>query len=227
MSTPSLWSVFKTIVSRDLSLATRVGGGGTQAVIFFCLTVTLMPLGVGPELNTLARIAPGVLWVLSLLACLLSLDRLFQADYEDGSLDMMTLSALPLELLVLAKCLAHWLSTGLPLMLAAPVLGILLNLQSEAFIVLIATFAIGTPALSLIGAIGAALTLGIRRGGVLISLLILPLYVPVLIFAVGAVDAALFGLDMEPQLLILGAISLGALAISPFATAAALRLHLD
>jgi heme exporter protein B len=175
----------------------------------------------------LARIAPGVLWVAALLAAMLSLDRLFQADFEDGSMEQIVLCGLPLVLIVLAKIIAHWLTTGLPLLVAAPVLAVLLNLDVNAFGVLIAAMAIGTPVLSLIGAIGAALTVGLRRGGVLLSLLVLPLYIPVLIFGVGAVDAAALDLSVRPHLLLLGAILAGALPLCPWAAAGALKLSLE
>ncbi len=193
-------------------------------VIFFLLTITLFPFGVGPEAAMLMRIAPGVIWVVALLAAMLSLDRLFRGDFDDGSLDLMILGPLPLEMTVLAKCLAHWLTTGLPLVIAAPLLAVLLAMDGEGFATLIGTMLLGTPILSLIGAIGAALTVSLRSGGVLISLLVLPLYIPVLIFGVGAVDAAVYGLASRPHLLILGAMSIVALALCPWASAAALRL---
>lgn len=215
------------IVGRDLRLALRHGSDTLLVLVFFVLTVVLFPFGVGPSPETLARIAPGILWVTALLASMLSLERLFAADYEDGSLEWFSLAPVPLELLVLSKCLAHWLTTGLPLVIAAPVLGVILNLDTAGFWVLILSMAVGTPALTLIGAIGAALTLGARRGGVLLSLLVLPLYIPVLIFGVSAVDAALFGLGAGPRLLILGGLSLFALALAPFAAAAALRQALE
>tara|TARA_B100000676_G_scaffold297643_1_gene339569 strand:+ start:5351 stop:5950 length:600 start_codon:yes stop_codon:yes gene_type:complete len=196
-------------------------------VAFFVLTVTLFPLGVGPEASVLRRIAPGVIWVSALLAAMLSLDRLFQVDFEDGSLDQLALAPLPLELVAAAKCLAHWLSTGLPLLVISPLLGILLNLSVEAYGTLLLAMAIGTPSLSLVGAIGAALTVGIRRGGVLLSLLVLPLYIPVLIFGVGAIDAALVGLGGNAHLLVLAAILLIALPLAPWAVAGALRLNLE
>ncbi len=218
---------FVAVVVRDLQLALRIGGGGFLAVVFFVVTVTLVPLGVGPELNILARIAPGMIWVAALLATLLSLDRLFQADYEDGSLDLLALAPLPLGATVLAKCLAHWLGTGLPLIAVAPVLALLLNMPLEGMLLLMLTMLIGTPALSLIGAIGAALTLGVRRGGVLLSLLILPLYVPILIFGVSAVDAAILSLDPLPHVLLLTAVLLAAIVLCPWAATAALRLHLS
>ncbi|HJP20632.1 MAG: heme exporter protein CcmB [Alphaproteobacteria bacterium] len=218
---------FGALVARDLRLAWRQGSASSLVVTFFVLTVTLFPLGVGPELNILQRMSSGVIWVAALLASMLSLDRLFQADFEDGSLDLLALSPLPLELAVVAKCAAHWLTTGLPLILAAPILAVLLHMEGEGFLTLIAAMALGTPSLSLIGAIGAALTVGMRRGGVLLSLLVLPLYIPVLIFGVGAVDAAIGGLTQEPHLLILGAILLAALPLCPWAAAAALRLNLE
>ena len=218
---------FGALVARDLRLAWRQGSTSSLVVAFFVLTVTLFPLGVGPEINLLQRMSSGVIWVAALLAAMLSLDRLFQADFEDGSLDLLALSPLPLELAVVAKCAAHWLTTGLPLILAAPILAVLLHMESEGFLTLIAAMALGTPSLSLIGAIGAALTVGMRRGGVLLSLLVLPLYIPVLIFGVGAVDAAIGGLTQEPHLLILGAMLLVAVALCPWAAAAALRLNLE
>ncbi|MFQ5953636.1 MAG: heme exporter protein CcmB [Kiloniellales bacterium] len=218
---------FWIIVRRELRLALKQGADATLAVMFFVLAVVLFPLGVGPEPNTLALISAGVLWVTALLAAVLSLERLFLADYEDGSLDLLTLAPLPLEAVVLAKCLAHWLVTGLPFMLAAPLLGLLLNMPAGGYAVLIAAMALGTPSLSLVGAIGAALSLGARRGGVLVSLLVLPPYVPVLIFAVSAVDAAVQGLSARPSLLILSALLVVALPACPWAAAAALRQALD
>ena len=215
------------ILARDLRLAVRQGGATLMAVVFFLLTVSLFPLGVGPEPGILARIAPGVLWVAALLAAMLSLDRLFQADFEDGSLEQIALAGLPLSLVALVKAAAHWLTTGLPLLLAAPLLAVLLNMPAEGFLVLVGAMAVGTPALSLVGSIGAALTLGVRRGGVLLSLLVLPLYIPVLIFGVGAVDASIMGLNAKANLLLLSALSSAALGLCPLATAAALRLSLE
>jgi len=214
---------FSAVVGRELRLALRHGSDTMMVLVFFVLAVILFPFGVGPAPETLARIAPGILWVTALLAAMLSLERLFASDYEDGSLEWLALAPLPLEITVLAKCLAHWLTTGLPLVLVAPLLGLLLNLDPSSYLTLVLAMALGTPALTLIGAIGAALTLGARRGGVLLSLLVLPLYIPVLIFGVGAVDAAIFDLDAGPRLLILGALSLFALALAPFAAAGALR----
>ena len=213
---------FFLIVARDLKLSLRRGLDSVMVVSFFILTVVLFPLGVGPELGVLARISPGVIWVTALLASMLSLERLFQADFEDGSLDLLVLADLPLEVIVLAKSLAHWLTTGLPLMVAAPVLAMLLNMSGEGFAALILAMLLGTPCLTLIGAIGAALTVGARRGGGLLALLVLPLYIPVLIFGVAAVDAAIGGLAVRPYML-LGALLLVMLVLAPLASAAALR----
>jgi heme exporter protein B len=212
-----------TVIQRDLRLALRQGSDSLMVVGFFVLTVTLFPFGLGPESNLLERTAAGILWVTALLASMLSLDRLFQGDYEDGSLELLTLTPTALEILVIGKIAAHWLTTALPILLAAPVLALLLHLNQDAFPALMLTLLLGTPTLSLIGAMGAALVLGARRGGVLLSLLILPLYVPVLIFAVGAVDAAAQGLPVRGHLLILGGLLLAALPLAPLATVAALR----
>ncbi len=220
-------SRFRWLVRRDLRLALKRGSDSVNVVVFFVLTITLIPFGVGPESNMLARIAPGVIWVDAILATMLSLDRLFRADYEDGSLELLALAPPPLELTVLAKSLVHWLTTGLPLVVAAPLLAVMLNMSGAGFATLAAAMLLGTPALSLIGAIGAALTVTLRRGGVLISLLVLPLYIPVLIFGVGAVDAAVSDLPVQPHLLVLGGMLLAALALSPWASAAALRLSLE
>ncbi|MCK5621458.1 MAG: heme exporter protein CcmB [Alphaproteobacteria bacterium] len=215
--------IFRHLMMRDLRLALRQGSDVAMVVSFFVITVTLFPLGVGPEPNVLARIAAGVVWVTALLAVMLSLERMFQSDYEDGSVDLLLLTPAPLELVVLAKIAAHWLLTGFPLIVTAPVLAALMNMPGEGYAVLIATMALATPTLSLIGAVGAALTLGARRGGVLISLLVLPLYIPVLIFAVAAVDAAITDLSTRPHMLILGAMLAAALPLAPWAAAAALR----
>jgi heme exporter protein B len=211
------------VLRRDLRLALRTPSDSFTVVLFFVLTVILFPFGVGPEPNILARIAPGIIWVTALLACLLSFDRLYQLDSEDGSLDLLVLAPASLELIVLAKCLAHWLTTGLPLIIAAPLLGLLLNLPVEGYGAMLAALALGTPSLSLIGSIGAALTLGARRGGVLLPLLVLPLYIPVLIFGAAAVDGAIAGLSVRPHLLLLGGILAAALTLTPFASAAAIR----
>ncbi len=218
---------FVAVARRDAVLALKQGGGAMLAVMFFILVVTLFPLGVGPGPETLARISAGVVWVAAMLSALLSLDRLFQADLEDGSLDLLALAPLPLAMVVLAKCAAHWLTTGLPLIVVAPVLGLLLNMPGAGLAALVPAMLLGTPALSLFGAIVAALTVAVRRGGVLVSLLVLPLYIPVLIFGVGAVDAAVAGLAMRAHLALLGALSLGAAVLAPLAGAAALRLALE
>lgn len=215
------------IIRRDLRLALRQGSDSVMVVTFFVLTVVLFPFGIGPEANILERTSAGVLWVTALLASMLSLDRLFQADYEDGSLELLALTPTALELMVLGKVTAHWLTTGLPLMVAAPVLAVLLHMNADGFVTLLLTMLLGTPTLSLIGAMGAALVLGARRGGVLLSLLVLPLYVPVLIFGVGAIDAAVQGLPSQSHLLILGGQLLAALALTPWAAAAALRQALE
>jgi heme exporter protein B len=220
-------SRFLRLVGRDLHLSLRQGSDAAVAVMFFVLTVVLFPFGVGPEPNILARIAAGVIWVAALLASLLSLERLFQTDYEDGSLELLALSTLPLEAVVLAKVLAHWLVTGLPLLVAAPVMALLLNMDRDGFATLVLSLLAGTPSLSLIGAIGAALTLGARRGGVLLSLLILPLYIPVLIFGAGAIDAASSGLSPRPHLLLLAGFLAAALPLAPWAGAAALRQAME
>ena len=216
-------AALRQLVLRDLRLAMRQGADAVMVVMFFVITVSLFPLGIGPELNLLARISGGVIWVTALLATMLSLDRIFQHDYEDGSLELMILAPVPLEAVVLAKVAAHWLVTGLPLIVAAPLLAILMNMPADGFATLLVAMLLGTPTSSLIGAIGGALTLGARRGGVLVSLLVLPLYVPLLIFGVAAVDAAITGLGPRPHLLILGAMLAAALPLAPWAAAAALR----
>jgi len=220
-------SVFLLTIRRDLRLALRQGADSIMVVMFFVLTAVLFPFGVGPELNILARIAAGVIWVGALLASMLSLERLFQADYEDGSLELLALTPSPLGIIVLAKVCAHWLTTGLPLIIASPLLAILLNMSTDGFGVMLLALLLGTPSLSLIGSIGAALILGARRGGVLLSLLVLPLYVPILIFGVSAVDAAIGGFEVKAQLFILGGILLAALPMAPFGAAAALRQALE
>ncbi len=220
-------NAFWCVVRRDLRLALRRGGDSVNVMVFFVLAITLFPFGVGPEANILARIAPGAIWVAALLAAMLSLDRLFRDDYDDGSLELLTLAPLALEFTVLAKCLAHWLTTGLLLAAVSPLLAVLMNMDAEGFWALLAAMLLGTPVLSLVGAIGAALTVSLRRGGVLISLLVLPLFIPVLIFGVGAVDAAVYGLAARPHLMVLGAMLLAALPLCPWAAAAALRLSLE
>jgi heme exporter protein B len=214
------------LLKRDVMLAMRAGGGFGLALAFFLIVVVLVPFGVGPEREVLARIAPGVLWLGALLACLLSLDRLFATDYEDGSLDLLATAPVPLEGVVLTKALAHWITTGLPLTIVAPLLGALLNLPGEAAGALVLTLLVGTPALSVLGAFGAALTVGLKRGGLLLSLLVLPLYVPTLIFGADAVRRASDGLTATTPMLLLGLITLGTVAIVPFAAAGALRVNL-
>ena len=216
----------KALLLRDLRLATRAGGGFGLGLAFFLILATLIPFGVGPQPDVLASIAPGVLWVGALLSCLLSLERIFALDFEDGALDLMASSPLPLEGIVAAKSLAHWLTTGLPLVVAAPLLGLMLNLPSQSYGWLLISLLIGTPALSVIGAFGAALTVGLKRGGLLISLLVLPLYVPTLIFGADVVRRSGQGLDASVPAFMLAGLTLGAVAIMPFASAAALRAGL-
>jgi heme exporter protein B len=218
---------FWALVRRDLRLAIREGGAIGTALGFFLVVVSLMPLGLGPDLNLLARIAAGILWIALLLAALLSLNRIFEADYEDGTLDVLATGRLPLELVTAAKALAHWITTGIPLALLAPVLGILLNLDLDSYPVLVATTLAGTPAVSFLGAIGAALTVKARRGGLLLALVVLPLYVPTLIFGISAVGATLGPSGMGAAFLILMAISLVAIVLGPIAAAAALRIQLQ
>jgi heme exporter protein B len=220
-------SAFVHVIRRELNLAFRQQLDSLMVLVFFLLAIVLFPFGVGPEPNILARIAPGIIWVAALLAAMLSLERLFQADYEDGSLELLSLSPLPLEMVVLAKVVTHWLTTGLPLIVAAPVMAVMLNMNTEGIAMLLLVLLLGTPSLSLIGAIGAALILGARRGGVLLSLLILPLFIPVLIFGVSAIDGALNGLTVKPQLLILSGFFLASLALCPWASAAAIRQSLE
>ncbi len=215
---------FLALLKRDLSLAARAGGGGELALVFFLTVVVLIPFALGPDLNLLSRIGPAILWLGALLATLIGLDRLFQSDEEDGSLELIRSSALPLELTVLAKALAHWLTTGLPLALAAPLLGLLVALPAEAVVPVTTSLLIGTPALSFIGAAGAALTAGLRRGGLILPVLVAPLTVPVLIFGVSAADAARGGpLPFQTPLLILAALTLASAVIGCFAAAAGLR----
>lgn len=215
---------FLAIVRRDLMLASRAGGGGELALVFFLTIVVLVPFALGPDLNLLSRIGPAILWLGALLSMLIGLDRLFQGDEEDGSLDLIRASVLPLELAVLAKGLVHWLTTGLPLALAAPLLGLLVALPGEAMLPVAGTLLVGTPALSFIGAAGAALTAGLRRGGLILPVLVAPLTVPVLIFGVAAANAALGGtVPFLTPFLILCALSLAAIVIGTIAAAAALR----
>jgi heme exporter protein B len=218
-------SAFSAILLRDIRLATRAGGSAALALAFFAAVATLVPLGVGSDLHLLARIAGGILWVAAILAALLSLDRLFQSDFEDGSLDLIALSPLPLEGTAFAKIAAHWIVTGLPLTLLSPVLALLFGMPSQGYGPLVASLAIGTPAVSAIGAIGAALTLSIRRGGLILPFIVLPLLAPAVIFGAGAVIAALDGLS-NGALELLAAFSVVAVIVSPFVAAAAVRLNL-
>lgn len=214
---------FLAILKRDLALAVRAGGGGELALVFFLTVVILIPFALGPDLNLLSRIAPAILWLGALLATLIGLDRLFQADEEDGSLDLIRNAPLPLELAVFAKALAHWLTTGLPLTLAAPLLGLLVALPAEGVLPLAASLALGTPALSFIGAAAAALTASLRRGGLILPILVAPLCVPVLIFGVSASSGVRGPMSLQGPLLILAALSLMAAAVGCVAAAAALR----
>jgi heme exporter protein B len=215
------------LLQRDLKLAVREGGAIGTALGFFLVVVSLMPLGLGPDLNLLARIAAGVLWIALLLAALLSLNRIFEADYEDGTLDVLATGPLPLELVSATKALAHWITTGIPLAILAPVLGILLNLDLNAYPILVGTTLVGTPAVSFLGAIGAALTMKTRRGGLLLALIVLPLYVPTLIFGISAVSSTAGPQGLGASLLILAAISLVTIVLGPIAAAAALRVQLQ
>lgn len=219
--------VFIGLFRRDLRLAFRQGGEVGTLLGFFVLAVLLFPFGVGPEPELLGRIGAGIIWVAALLAAVLSLDRLFALDYTDGGLDLIALSPAPLEISVLAKVAAHWTTTGLPLTLISPVLAIIVDIAPSAIPVVVLGLLIGTPALSLLGAIAAALTLGARRPGVLVALLVLPLYLPLLIFGTGAVEATLTAASPRAHLLLLAALTLAALPLAPLATAAALRQALD
>lgn len=214
------------LLIRDIRLAFRAGGGFGMGLSFFLLLAVLVPLGVGPDPATLAKIAPGILWVGALLSCLLSLDRLFALDYEDGSLDLLATAPIPLEGAVLIKALAHWAVTGVPLVVVSPVLALLLNLPVGGYIWLVIALGVGTPALSIIGAFGAALTVGVRRGGLLLGLLVLPLYLPTLIFGAEVVKRGAAGLAVGTPLALLAGITVGALALLPFAAAAALKINL-
>lgn len=214
------------LLLRDLRLAVRAGGGFGLGLAFFLVVTVLVPFGVGPDPALHAAIAPGILWLGALLACLLSLDRVFQLDYEDGSLDLLATAPIPMENVVVVKALAHWITTGLPLTLAAPVFGVFLNLPGAGYQWLVISLILGTPALSILGAFGAALTVGLKRGGLLLSLLVLPLYVPTLIFGTEVARRGAEGLDVGTPLLMLAGITAGAVALLPFAAAAAIRVNL-
>ena len=224
---PTLFSTSRSVFLRDLTLAARKPADMITPLVFFSIVISLFPLGVGPEPALLRTLAPGVLWVAALLATMLSLSRLLASDYADGPLEQMLMSPQPLSALVAAKILAHWVTTGLPLVLLSPVLAIQLQLPTAAMPTLLLALLLGTPVLSLLGSVGAALTLGLRGGGVLVSLLVLPLYTPILIFGAGAVAASATGQNPEAYLSLLGAFLIMALGFVPFATAAALRISLD
>jgi heme exporter protein B len=221
-------TAFTALLVRDIKLAIRAGGGALMGALFFLIVVTLVPFSVGPDLALLQRIGPAMLWLGALLASLLALDRLFTSDYEDGSLDLLMAGALPLELAVLAKAIAHWLTTGLPLVIISPLLALMLNVDLPAMGAIALTLFVGTPALTFIGLIGAALSVTLRRGGLLLAVLVLPLTVPVLIFGVAAANAAITGTAMTgPAFTILCALTLASVVIGPFAAAAALRQGLE
>lgn len=220
--------VFWCVLQRDLTLAMRRRTDVLTTLFFFIIVVSLFPLGVGTERQVLQILGPGVVWVAALLASMLALERLFAADYEDGTLEQMLLTAQPLSLLVLAKITAHWLLTGLPLVLIAPLVGMQYHLTDQAILIMMVSLLLGTPVLSLIGAIGAALTLGLRGGGILLSLLILPLYIPVLVYGAGAVEVSSIDLvDTRPYLMLLAAFLLAALTLAPLAASAALKISIE
>jgi heme exporter protein B len=214
------------LLTRDIQLAFRAGGGFGLGLAFFLIVTVLVPFSVGPQSALLSTIAPGVLWLGALLACLLSLDRLMALDWEDGTLDLLATAPLPLEGVAAIKSLAHWITTGLPLVLAAPVLGVLLNLPAQGYWPLVLSLALGTPALSVIGTFGAALTVGLKRGGLLMSILVLPLYVPTLIFGAEMARRGAVGMDTATPMLMLAGITAGTAALLPFASAAVLRVNL-
>ncbi|MEL6991333.1 MAG: heme exporter protein CcmB [Pseudomonadota bacterium] len=216
----------KALLLRDLRLAIRAGGGFGLALAFFLIVVVLVPLSVGPSSDRLSTIAPGILWLGALLACLLSLDRIFALDWEDGSLDLLATSPMPMEAVAMIKSLAHWITTGLPLILAAPLFAVMLNLPIHGMGALFVSLLLGTPALSVIGTFGSALTVGLRRGGLLLSLLVLPLYVPTLIFGAEMARRAADGQDFQTPMLMLAGITCGTIALLPFASAAVLRANL-
>jgi heme exporter protein B len=223
-----MMSALAALLVRDMRIAVRVGGGALIGVLFFLVVVTLVPFALGPDLALLKRIGPAILWLAALLASLLALDRLFAVDHEDGSLDLLLMSRAPLELVVAVKGLAHWLTTGLPLIIAAPLIGLLLNLDGLAEAALVLTLLVGTPALTFIGLIGAAIAVALRRGGLLLAVLVLPLTVPVLIFGVAAANAAVTGrVPFGTPFTILCALSLASLVVGPFAAAAALRQEIE
>lgn len=227
MNRLSLSALLALVIKRDLLLAMRRRADVLTTLIFFVMVVSLFPLGIGPEQDVLRKIAPGVVWVAALLASMLSLGRMFSADYLDGTLEQMLLVPQSLSMLVLGKIVAHWTLSGLPLVLIAPVLGLQFDMSAQSLLVLIAALLLGTPVLSMIGAIGAALTLGLRGGGVLVSLLVLPLCIPVLIFGAGAVEAVNSGMSAQTHLSLLGALLMMSLALTPWVSAQALRISME
>lgn len=227
MTSDSLLRAFTLLLKRDLTLAVRHRAEILNPLLFFVLVTSLFPLGIGADPKLLQAVGPGVIWVAALLAALLSLEGIFRSDFEDGTLEQFLLSSHPVSVLVIAKVLAHWLITGLPLLVISPLLGVLLGLPGDAILILLITLALGTPVLSLIGAVGVALTVGLRKGGMILSLLVLPLYVPLLIFAANAVDTAAAGLPVTAHLSLISALLVLSLSLSPLATAAALRISLS
>jgi len=227
MSQTSLAAALIAVIRKDITLALRRMTDVLTTLFFFVIVVSLFPLGVGPEMDTLREIAPGVIWVAALLASMLALEHLFSGDYSDGSLEQLLLVPQPLSILVMGKVLAHWLVSGAPLVLMAPILGVLLGLSVDALEVLMVTLLLGTPVMSLIGAVGSALTLGVRSRGVLLALLVLPLYIPVLIFGAGAVEASVSGLGANAHVSLLGALLVLAICFAPWATAAALKISME
>lgn len=219
--------IMSQITRRELLIAYRRQADVLNPLWFFIIVITLFPLSIGPDPNLLARISGGVIWVAALLSALLSLERLFRDDFQDGALEQMMLMPVPLPLVVIAKVISHWLLTGLPLLLISPLLAILLSLDFDTWLAVVVTLLLGTPTLSFIGAIGVALTVGLQKGGVLLSLLILPLYIPILIFATSAIDTAASGMPYSGQLAILAAMFMGSLTLAPFAISAALRISVD
>ena len=216
----------KALLIRDIRLALRAGGGFGLGLAFFLIVIVMVPFAVGADTGLLSKIAPGVLWIGALLACLLSLDRLLALDFEDGTLDLLATAPLPIEAALSVKALAHWITTGLPLVIAAPVLGVLMNLPTQGYGWLVLSLLLGTPALSVIGTFGAALTVGIKRGGLLLSLLVLPLYVPTLIFGAEAARRGAAGADVSTPMLLLAGISAATIALMPIASAAVLKINL-
>ncbi|CAM2902801.1 MULTISPECIES: heme exporter protein CcmB [Vibrio] len=222
-----MFATMNSIIRRELLIAFRRQADILNPLWFFIIVITLFPLSIGPEPSLLARIAAGIVWVAALLSALLSLERLFRDDFQDGSLEQMMLMPVPLPVVVMSKVIAHWALTGLPLILISPLLAILLSLDMNSWLAIVSTLLVGTPTLSFIGAIGVALTVGLQKGGVLLSLLILPLYIPVLIFATSAIDAASLGMAYNGQLAIMGAMLMGAMTLTPFAISAALRVSVN